>query len=589
MTRFSGKIFFLYLIFVLAAMVAVNLLLLRFIENLQLTNARQSLQEKWIDSYPNLQGLTISEQRKAFLGEKLRQLAKDGIFHLALYDLSGNFLADSEKAPGLTPGNPTSPEIRNALRDGHAFALLPVGSDQPHWLYFARLTEDAVFRVGVSTDSIYRTLSRIRLFFWLGAGVLIGVSWLFYYVLARRADEALRRFKKMIKGLEEGNFSQRIPVVGNDEVGQIGQSMNSLARELEAKIRSLAEERNRLKTILDAMQEGVIVLNGSGNIVLFNPAMRLLFGLEERNLGRPTIEVFRNVELQSIVERCLSGETVEKRELRIFRAGQEHFLMVQATAFSEGAVARGAIVVMYDITHLRRLERVRRDFVANVSHELKTPLTSIGGYVETLLDGAWTSPDQAKSFLGIIDSNARRLGKLVEDLLRLSEIESQAFILKPESFRVQELFGEVLDLHDTLLKKKGMSIDVAIEPESLALYADRSALLHVLNNLVENAIKYGHSNTAIQLECRAEGESASFRVEDQGIGIGKLHLERVFERFYRVDKARSQQEGGTGLGLAIVKHLVQLMGGEIEVESVPEQGSVFRFRLEGIVSKSKSS
>jgi two-component system phosphate regulon sensor histidine kinase PhoR len=587
MTRFSGKIFFLYLVFILAAMTAANLLLLRFIENLQLTNARQSLQEKWVDSYPSLQGLPISEQRKAFLAEKLRQLAKEGSFHLALYDLSGAFLADSEKTPDTAPGNPASPEISLALRDGQAFALLPIGSDRPQWLYFARLTEDAVFRVGISTEAIYRTLNRIRFFLWLATGLLIGVSWIFYYLLARRADEALLRIKKMIKGLEEGNFSQRIAVVGNDEVGQIGQSMNSLARELETKIRALAEERNRLKTILDAMQEGVIVLDRHGNIVLFNPAMRQLFGLEERNLGRPPIEVIRNAELQSIIDQCLLGVVVEKRELRVFRAGQEHFLMVQATAFSEGAVARGAIVVMYDITHLRRLERVRRDFVANVSHELKTPLTSIGGYVETLLDGSWTSPEQAKGFLGIIDSNTRRLGKLVEDLLRLSEIESQAFVLKPETFRVQELFGEVLDIHDSLLKKKGMSVDVAVEPETLTLNADRSALLHVLNNLIENAIKYGYPNTVIRLECNAEGDSAVFRVEDRGIGISKVHLERIFERFYRVDKARSQQEGGTGLGLAIVKHLIQLMAGEIEVLSLPEQGTTFRFRIAAIVEPPK--
>ncbi|HEX5033535.1 MAG TPA: ATP-binding protein, partial [bacterium] len=264
------------------------------------------------------------------------------------------------------------------------------------------------------------------------------------------------------------------------------------------------------------------------------------------------------------------------------------FLMVQATAFSAGSMVRGAIVVMYDITHLRRLERVRRDFVANVSHELKTPLTSIGGYVETLLDGSWSSPEQAKTFLGVIDSNTRRLGKLVEDLLRLSEIESHSFVLKPESFRAQELIGEVLDLHDALLKRKGMSVEVLVDPESLILHADRSALLHVLNNLLENAIKYGRSDTVIRLECWQEGDSVSFQVQDQGIGIAKPHLERIFERFYRVDKARSQQEGGTGLGLAIVKHLVQLMGGEIEVESVPEQGSVFRFRLAGTAVPPKS-
>ncbi|MCE9626062.1 MAG: GHKL domain-containing protein, partial [Deltaproteobacteria bacterium] len=272
------------------------------------------------------------------------------------------------------------------------------------------------------------------------------------------------------------------------------------------------------------------------------------------------------------------GQQVEKRELRVLREGQERFLMVQATPFSGQAEPLGAIIVMYDITNLRRLERVRRDFVANVSHELKTPLTSIQGYVETLLDAPGNN-EQAKNFLGIIDSNTKRLGKLVEDLLRLSEIESQQFVLRPENFKAPELFGEIVDLHDALLKKKGMWVEVSVEPENLSLYADRLALTHILNNLLENAIKYGKTGTPILLSCRIEGGSACFEVQDQGIGIAQSHLERVFERFYRVDKSRTRQEGSTGLGLAIVKHLVQLLGGEIEVESQEERGSTFRFRV----------
>lgn len=586
MTRFSGKFFFLYLVFVLAGMILANRLLVDFIEDLLLTNARQSIQEKWVDSYPSLQGLNISVGRRAALDDRLQKLRQDGPFQLALYDLSGALVATTDKAPEK-PDNALSPDVRLALGDGQAFALLPLGSSEPHWLYFAKLTEDAVFRVGLSTDSIYGTLNRIRLFMWAATALLIGVSFFFYFLLARRADEALRRFKGMIQGLEAGNFSQRIPV-GDDEVGEIGQSMNSLARELELKIRALAEERNRLKTVLDSMQEGVIVLDSQGSIALFNPTMRQLFNLEERHIGSQPIEVIRNADLQSIVDQALSGEVVAKRELRISQAGGERFLMVQATSFAEGTLARGAIVVMYDITNLRRLERVRRDFVANVSHELKTPLTSIGGYVEVLLDGAWSDGEQARNFLSIIDANTRRLGKIVEDLLRLSEIESQAFVLKAENFRVQDLFAEVSDLHDSLLKKKGMSLEVKIEPENLGLYADRNALLHVLNNLVENAIKYGYSETPIRLECVADGMAADFRIQDRGIGIAKPHLERIFERFYRVDKARSKQEGGTGLGLAIVKHLVQLMGGEIEVQSSLEVGSTFRFRVPGIVADSSS-
>lgn len=581
MTRFSGKIFITYLFVVLLAMIAGDLLLVRFLENLLLTNARQSLQEKWVESSPNLQGLTMTQARSKSLNERLAKLAANTPYRLSLFDLAGNFLADSTgiASPAAAAKDFNQlPEVKQAIELGQSYAFRETHAARGHWLFFAKLTEDAVFRVGISTESIDRLIRRVRFFIWLATGLLILLSWFFYFTLVRRADDALIRFKKMVKGLEQGDFAQRFLVVSDDEVGEIGHSMNTLAQELEGKIRALAEERNRLKTILYTMQEGVIVLNAAGNIVLFNPAMRQLFSLDESALGKPPIEVIRNADLQSVVDQCLRGQQVEKRELRVLREGQERFLMVQATPFSGQAEPLGAIIVMYDITNLRRLERVRRDFVANVSHELKTPLTSIQGYVETLLDAPGNN-EQAKSFLGIIDANTKRLGKLVEDLLRLSEIESQQFVLRPESFKAPELFGEIVDLHDALLKKRGMWVEVSVEPENLSLFADRLALTHILNNLVENAIKYGKAGTPILLSCRIEGGSACFEVQDQGIGIAQSHLERIFERFYRVDKSRTRQEGSTGLGLAIVKHLVQLLGGEIEVESQEERGSAFRFRV----------
>ena len=445
-------------------------------------------------------------------------------------------------------------------------------------MYFAKPSEDAVLRVGTSTEGIVSLLNRVRLFLWLAVGILMLAGWLFYLALLRRADDVLVRFRKMVKGFEQGEFSQHFLVLSDDHVGELGQSMNTLAKDLEGKIHALAEERNRLKAILYTMQEGVIVLNTEGHISLFNPAMRKLFGIDESALGKPPIAVIRNADLQEIVDQILAGRQMEKRELRVIQGGQERFLMVQATPFAEQAQQLGAIVVMYDITNLRRLERVRRDFVANVSHELKTPLTSIQGYVETLLDSPGDA-QQTHNFLTIIDSNARRLSKLVEDLLRLSEIESQQFVLRPENFKVQELFGEIVDLHDALLKRRDMWVEVSVEPDSLSLHADRMALTHILNNLVENAIKYGKSGTPIHVSCLQDGTTARFIVQDKGIGIAGPHLERIFERFYRVDRSRTRQEGSTGLGLAIVKHLVQLLGGEIQVESEEEAGSTFRFSV----------
>lgn len=579
MTRFSGKIFLTYLAVLVFAAGAGDLFLVRLLEKLLLTNARQDLQQEWYQASPALQGQNLT--RTKAMQDKLAKLAQNTSYRLTLFDLAGNYLADSDPNHPLDTetSNQPAPEVKQALDLGQAFALRESGKKPARWLFFAKPTEDSVLRVGLPTSDIYSLLHRVRLFLWLAIGVLLAFSWFFYVTLVRRAEEALERFRKMVRGFEQGDYAQRFLVLPGDPAGELGQTMNTLAKDLEGKIGSLAEERNRLKAILDTMQEGVIVLDSEGNIALFNPTMRRLFGLDEHSLGKAPITVIRNADLQWIVDQCLAGRPVENRELRVFQGGQERFLSVQATAFAEKSTPLGAIVVMYDVTNLRRLERVRRDFVANVSHELKTPLTSIRGYVETLLDSPPGDAEQGRNFLAIIDSNARRLEKLVEDLLRLSEIESQQFVLRPEDFSARELLEEVVELHQALLRRKAMQVEVKTIPEALRLHTDRMALTHILNNLLENAIKYGKEGTSVQIVCRQEGATARFSVRDEGIGIPAAHLERIFERFYRIDKSRSRQEGSTGLGLAIVKHLVQLLGGEISVESVEEAGSTFRFSV----------
>ncbi|MCC6272334.1 MAG: PAS domain S-box protein [Deltaproteobacteria bacterium] len=581
MTRVSGKIFLAYLAVLLVAVLAGDLLLVRFLENLLLTNARQDLRQEWFEAAPGLQGAVIAPSRAKALGERLEKFAAGNPYRFTLFDLAGNRVADTGPQASAAPAA-APPEVRQALDSGQAFALRAVPGEGAPWLFFTKPTEDAVFRVGVSTAGIHALLNRARLFLWLATALLFAVSWLFYAVLMRRANESLARFRKMVRGFEQGDYAQRFLILSEDRAGELGRTMNTLAEDLEGKIRALAEERNRLKAILYTMQEGVIVLNADGNIALFNPAMRRLFGLDESALGKPPIEVIRNADLQGIVDQSLAGQAVESRELRVIQGGQERLLMAQATPFSDKSQPLGAILVMYDVTDLRRLERVRRDFVANVSHELKTPLTSIQGYVETLLDSPGDA-EQARNFLSVIDANARRLGKLIEDLLRLSEIESQAFVLRPEVFSAAEWIGEVVALHEGLLKRKDMRVEVSVAPEGLSLRTDRMALTHILGNLLENAVKYGKPGTAVRMTCRSEGGAVRFSVQDEGIGIAPAHLERIFERFYRVDRSRSRQEGGTGLGLAIVKHLVQLLGGEVRVESVEGAGSTFLFSVPNAV------
>jgi two-component system phosphate regulon sensor histidine kinase PhoR len=357
---------------------------------------------------------------------------------------------------------------------------------------------------------------------------------------------------------------------------KMGQWIHQMSLGMERKVAELTREHGQFKMILDTMQEGVLVLDAEGNIQLLNPAARDLLGIEDDALGRSPIEVVRNPNLQEMVDETLAGQGSQKKEIRLLRDGQEIFLLVQATSLP-GEGRSGAILAFFDITPMRKLERVRRDFVANVSHEIKTPLTSIQGYVETLLDPAMQDPEAAKNFLNVIDANSKRLSKLVEDLLRLSEIESQQFVLHAEEIEIVELFEEVAALHEVKLKKKENQVQFSVGLKSLS--SDRNALLHILGNLLENAIKYGRPGCVIRLECRPKGRAALFSVTDQGIGIEKAHLDRIFERFYRVDTSRSRGEGGTGLGLAIVKHLVQVLGGEVWVESEYGEGTTFYFTI----------
>ncbi len=337
-------------------------------------------------------------------------------------------------------------------------------------------------------------------------------------------------------------------------------------------------ERDRLATVFHTMQEGVVVLNEVGEITLFNPAMAKILSFNEEDLGCSLLEIIRNADLQLLVERALRGEERVAEELRMF-LGEERYFQTQATPLRNHDEITGIVLVIYEITQLRQLERARRDFVANVSHELKTPLTSIQGFVETLIDSDLKDKEQTRKFLGILETNTRRLNRLVKELLRLSQIEAQQYILHPEAIKILDLFEELKKLHQAAADKKEMMVETKIIPAEALVDADKNALLQILSNLLDNAIKYSPKKSKISLSYRLGELGGEFTVTDQGIGIPQANLHRVFERFYRVDRSRSREEGGTGLGLAIAKHLIQLLEGEIWVESEEGKGSRFVFRL----------
>jgi two-component system phosphate regulon sensor histidine kinase PhoR len=406
----------------------------------------------------------------------------------------------------------------------------------------------------------------------LGMGAALALAVLISFFTLR----PLRELAEAVSAIAAGNLERRATWPTRDEVGRIAVSINQVAEALRRRLDEATAEKERLSAVLAAMAEGVLVLDAGGRVLLANPRLREFFGIRGAIEGRLPLEVIRHAEVDEAL-RAVAGEGPVVRDVQ--SAGPRQLsLRLHAVAFPRGGRRRlGTVVVFHDVTELRRLESMRRDFVANVSHELKTPLTAIRGYAETLAAGG-VSPGRTRQFLDVILRNAERLSALIEDILQLSRIESRRFELQPVALDVAELARASLRDLAPHLADKEIEADVVEEAAAPAL-ADRRALEQILLNLLDNAAKYTDAKGRITVTVRATPDRVRVCVEDTGIGIPAADLPRVFERFYRVDKARSRDLGGTGLGLSIVKHLVQALGGDVFVESELGTGTRITFNL----------
>ena len=354
--------------------------------------------------------------------------------------------------------------------------------------------------------------------------------------------------------------------------------LNSALELLKERINILENENNRSHAILDSMVEGVIAVDKDTRVLSLNPTAEKIFNTTQMNaLGRIFLEVFPNNDIAEVIALVLARGDFVSRELTLIWPVQKVF-QVNASPISENAEVNGCLLVIHDITEIRRLETMRRDFVANVSHELKTPLTSIKGFVETLLEGALDDKENSVNFLKIINNHADRLNTLINDLLDLSHIESKEIMLKKDKFALPALVDEVMLGFRAQAKKKGIEIKSEL-PHGLEMIADRSKIEQVLTNLINNAIKYNKEKGFARIYSEQLSDKIKIVVEDSGSGIPAKDIPRIFERFYRVDKARSRELGGTGLGLSIVKHIIELHSGTVGVESTEGLGSKFWFTI----------
>ena len=354
-------------------------------------------------------------------------------------------------------------------------------------------------------------------------------------------------------------------------------SLSETQSQLREKIETGDTGQAKFNAILSSMLEGVLVTDQKGEILLMNPSLRKTFLIDLPPEGKRSLEVIRNAKIQEVVDRTLQNKQKLISEELSLTVPEEKFLKVNAVPIVREGEVNGAILVFHDITELRRLERVRQDFVANVSHELRTPISSIKGYAETLLDGAMNDQQNSRDFIEIINRDSDRLAKLIDDLLDLSRIESGKLKMVFVPTDILGVIKRTMSIIENSAKMKSISIEIQAPENVSKVLADETRLSQVILNLLDNAIKYTSEGGAIKISVRSNDQFVEVDISDTGIGIPEKDLSRVFERFYRVDKARSRDMGGTGLGLSIVKHIVQTHGGEVWVRSKLEHGSTFCF------------
>jgi two-component system phosphate regulon sensor histidine kinase PhoR len=397
-------------------------------------------------------------------------------------------------------------------------------------------------------------------------------------LMSRSYTERVERLREFSRRVAEGDF-RPLPADGTgDTLEALGASLNQTASRLDRTIRTLTEERNLSAAILGSMVEGVAVVNGAERLAFANPGFASILGLDVPPVaGSSLLEVVRQTELIEAVRRVLAGEPRVEAEI-VTGTLRQHYFAATVAAVRAGETS-GAVIVLHDITELRRLERIRRDFIANVSHEFRTPLTAIQGFAETLIGGAIDDPQNRGRFLSIILEHSRRLARLTEDLLRLSQMDAEQLDLEIRAVSVSQLVEACYETAQRRAVERGLTVSLNVPSHLPDVAADNRRLQEVLQNLLDNAIQYTLPGGKIVLSAETRNDEVVFTVADTGIGIPQADQPRIFERFYRVDVARSREAGGTGLGLSISKHLVEAHGGRIWVESDVGVGSKFHFAV----------
>ncbi|MCB1033474.1 MAG: HAMP domain-containing protein, partial [Acidobacteria bacterium] len=431
-------------------------------------------------------------------------------------------------------------------------------------------------RTSIPLTLLHTRRFRLQMGLLSGAAIAALLGLALSFPLARRVTRPLYSMTTVAESLAQGDYEQRVPVDSEDEVGTLARTFNHMAGELEERIQTIDRDRHQLLAILGSMVEGVVALDPEEQVVHMNRAAgQLLEADPAASVGRKIWELIRVPAISQALTEAMAGG-VNSGEARIAAEADDRILELHATPLRHSG---GAVLVLYDVTDLRRLEAMRRDFVANVSHELKTPVTAILGIIETILDDPDMGTATTERFLAKIRDNSRRLASLVSDLLTLSRLESGDRFLEHRILDLRRPLEEAVRSQYVHAEQKGVVLEVGLPEEEVKVRGDHEALREAIENLLSNAVRYSPQDGEVRIGLTRKATEVEITVCDNGPGIEPKHQERIFERFYRVDRARSREVGGTGLGLSIVKHISLSHGGSVAVESQPGEGSTFRIRL----------
>ena len=559
-------------------------------QNMMRKNYIEDTKERMISSTKILgQGLMVlddpySQKAKIFLSES----SKSGNFRITLIDLNGKVIFDSEKTPDQMENHKDRPEIVLAY-EGNIGISTRYSRTIKMEMYYVAVPyeiggENFVIRTALPLLKIKNNNLYILLNISIASLIAILLSLFIGTRVSNRIIEPIKNLSVTSKRISEGKYDEKVYVKSDDEIGELAHSFNLMSEEIKKRIMEINDRNTKTKAILSSMINGVIAVDNSKKVMFVNSAAEEMFEFKEDQVrGKYILEVLRNSDLDEQIQKMISRNIMTTIEIEVDFPKKRNFNLYSNPIISteDGDEKIGVVIIIQNITEIKKLENMRKDFVANVSHELKTPLTSIKGFIETLLDGASENEEIRDKFLGIINVEVERLNSLIEDLLILSEIEKTEKIAHDEEINLNYSTKTIVEMLSEIAKNKDVSLFYNCQREVPSIYGNQSWFKQMMVNLIDNAIKYNKPGGEVRVGIKKDDNKNHIviSVKDDGVGIEEEHLNRLFERFYRVDKARSRNVGGTGLGLAIVKHVVLSFNGIIEIDSTFGEGTEFIVKI----------